>query len=227
MSGISSTKKVSIYVAGKPTLQNQIMREWLTQQLTITCDLLESLADIEDALKSAEDPGTVVVLIDSAGRKEAGFLVHLKATLTRRDSARVLVALYNIQPGLRIEARAFQFGANGFFYMEDGPALLLKGLKAMCQGETWISREVLLECARNGSGNGDGETTNLPRLTEREVEVLVLLCEGKNNEEIAEKLFISVHTAKTHLYNIFKKINVPNRLQAAFWGAKYLSLVKQ
>ncbi|MFW6139166.1 MAG: response regulator transcription factor, partial [Spirochaetota bacterium] len=59
-------------------------------------------------------------------------------------------------------------------------------------------------------------------LTSREIEILTLIAIGKRNEEIAEKLFISPHTVKTHLYNIFKKINVSDRLQAAFWAAHHL-----
>jgi len=45
---------------------------------------------------------------------------------------------------------------------------------------------------------------------------------GAKNEEIADELFISPNTVRTHIYNIFKKINVPNRLQAALWAAKNL-----
>ena len=59
-------------------------------------------------------------------------------------------------------------------------------------------------------------------LSQREMEVLALVSLGTKNEDIAEKLFISPHTVKTHLYHIFKKINVPNRLQAALWAAKNL-----
>ena len=59
-------------------------------------------------------------------------------------------------------------------------------------------------------------------LTPREIEILSLVAIGAKNEEIAEKLYISSNTVKTHIYNIFKKIDVPNRLQAALWAAKNL-----
>ena len=59
-------------------------------------------------------------------------------------------------------------------------------------------------------------------LTPREIEILGMIALGASNTEIAEKLFISPNTVKTHIYNLFKKINVTNRLQAAFWAAKNL-----
>jgi DNA-binding NarL/FixJ family response regulator len=59
-------------------------------------------------------------------------------------------------------------------------------------------------------------------LTSREIEILAMISLGNKNEAIAEKLFISQNTVKTHIYNIFKKIDVPNRLQASLWAAKNL-----
>ena len=59
-------------------------------------------------------------------------------------------------------------------------------------------------------------------LSPREVEILSMVAIGFSNQQVADQFRISHHTVKRHLYNIFKKINVPNRLQAALWSARNL-----
>ncbi len=68
----------------------------------------------------------------------------------------------------------------------------------------------------------NSSSTKSTILTPRQVEILALVAVGATNEQIADKLCISPQTVKSHLYNIFKKINVPNRVQAALWAAKHL-----
>ena len=106
---------------------------------------------------------------------------------------RMTVAIYNVYAGWGIEEEALHLGIRGFFYKQDPLKLFIKGVNAILGNEVWVSREILL-----------------------------LVGSGAQNDEIAEKLFISPHTVKTHLYHIFKKINVPNRFQAALWVAKNL-----
>jgi DNA-binding NarL/FixJ family response regulator len=59
-------------------------------------------------------------------------------------------------------------------------------------------------------------------LSQREREILLMLAAGATNKDIAQKLFLSLNTIKSHIYNIYRKIDVPNRLQASLWAAKHL-----
>ena len=81
---------------------------------------------------------------------------------------------------------------------------------------------MLTRCVTESRGKEHTSNQKVVGLTVRELEIIAMISTGLKNEEIAEKLYISPNTVKTHLYNIFKKIDVPNRLQATLWAAKNL-----
>jgi DNA-binding NarL/FixJ family response regulator len=62
-------------------------------------------------------------------------------------------------------------------------------------------------------GDKEIEKNNLDKLSNTELTILKLVSEGKTNQEIADQLFISVHTVKKHISNIFKKLNISSRSQ--------------
>jgi DNA-binding NarL/FixJ family response regulator len=100
--------------------------------------------------------------------------------------------------------------------------MFLKGVRAVLDGELWLSREIMIKCILEGTNESEPSRRRTEDLTQRQTEILAQVAVGASNDEIAERLCISSHTVKTHLYHIFKKINVPNRLQAALWAAKHL-----
>jgi DNA-binding CsgD family transcriptional regulator len=128
--------------------------------------------------------------------------------------------------GLGIEKTALRKGIRGFFYKQDPPELLLKGVSALFNEELWVSREIMTKAILENRDKDIITIKDQTTLTPREIEILSFIATGAKNEHIAEELFISPNTVKTHIYNIFKKINVPNRLQAALWAAKNLSVVE-
>ena len=75
--------------------------------------------------------------------------------------------------------------------------------------------------AAEGLSTNRTATDSSERLTEREHEVLHLIAEGLNNREIAEKLFISEKTVKTHVSNILGKLGVADRTQAAIYALRH------
>lgn len=172
----------------------------------------------EDSSKGRDK---VLFLVDCLERDFEKELI----TLTAQEGSRnedVTVALFNVQKGTGIERRAFNKGIKGFFYRDDSLLKILKGVRSLIQGETWISRDILVEVALQSRLKKARTVHDKAALTHREVEILAFLSIGSSNDEIAEKLFISPNTVKTHLYRVFRKIKVPNRFQAALWAAKNL-----
>ncbi len=116
-------------------------------------------------------------------------------------------------------ARAVRAGAVGCITKERALAEVEDAVRAAHEGRPLISatrlRAVLdsLEAQRPTTETGE-------QLTEREVEILLLLADGKDNQAIADALFISPNTVRTHLQNIFSKMGVHSKLEAVTLAAK-------
>jgi two-component system response regulator DegU len=117
-----------------------------------------------------------------------------------------------------------RLGAKGYLARNAGVSDLLKAVKAIHSGEMWLSRKLIArlfekEVATNHDG-GDRHPSMKTTLTKREQEILRLLTKGISNKEMAETLYISEKTVKTHLNSIFKKLKVARRLQAILCAIK-------
>lgn len=115
-------------------------------------------------------------------------------------------------------------GANAYCLKDNTPSNLIETIKVVAEGAAWLDpaiANVALKIFQKGTvppvaeaTTKTTETENI-QLTDRELEVLKLLVEGKSNTEIAKELIISVHTAKAHVCNILQKLSVHDRVQAA------------
>jgi LuxR family transcriptional regulator of csgAB operon len=161
-----------------------------------------------------------LILLDSPEKDLDRYFMGLESE-SRKTFNGHIIALFNVKPGLGIEDKAISWGMRGFFYEEDSPQQFVKGITSMLKGELWYPRNVMTKYILSKKDNNNRKK-DVVILTQRELEILTMLISGTKNEDIADKLCISAHTVKTHIYNIFKKINVPNRRQAALWAAKNL-----
>ncbi len=100
---------------------------------------------------------------------------------------------------------------------------LIEALKKVNAGQTWVDPDLPsaaeFEQITKSESLDVGPPANdaIQTLTKRELEILHLVAEGLSNEEIGKKIFISGKTVKTHIRNIFDKLNVHNRFRAALW----------
>ncbi|GHX21813.1 LuxR family transcriptional regulator VpsT [Vibrio cholerae] len=112
----------------------------------------------------------------------------------------------------------------GVFYIDDDMDTLIKGMSKILQDEMWLTRKLAQEYILHyRAGNSVVTSQMYAKLTKREQQIIKLLG-GASNIEIADKLFVSENTVKTHLHNVFKKINAKNRLQALIWAKNNIGI---
>jgi len=210
-----------VYIVGPLKLQNDLMALFLNLETGAKCLVSKDLLHIP----ATDDEGIgqpKLVLLDCLGKDIESLLVELESD-GKKILHQNLVALFNVNPGWRIEEKAVGLGLRGFFYEGDDLDRITKGVYAIFNGEFWLSRDIMAKCLRKYKMQTDPSfMRDRINITPREIEVLTMVALGAKNEAIAHKLCISPHTVKTHVYNIFKKINVSSRLQAALWAAKNL-----
>ncbi|ENM5890347.1 LuxR family transcriptional regulator VpsT [Vibrio mimicus] len=113
----------------------------------------------------------------------------------------------------------------GVFYIDDDMDTLIKGMSKVLLDEMWLTRKLAQEYILHyRAGNSVVTSQMYAKLTKREQQIIKLLGSGASNIEIADKLFVSENTVKTHLHNVFKKINAKNRLQALIWAKNNIGI---
>ncbi|MEM7769632.1 MAG: response regulator transcription factor, partial [Cyanobacteria bacterium P01_A01_bin.37] len=107
--------------------------------------------------------------------------------------------------------RGLQVGAKGYILKDTKMVDLIDAIRKVHMGQKYIPPAVGAKLA---------ERMSLPQISDREREVLKLMCEGKTNQEISNDLCISESTVKFHINNIFSKLGVSDRTQAVLLAIK-------
>ena len=210
----------NIFIIGPNKLQNQLLVRFLEKEIGAICSEGDNIHQFLST-DHPHDEQPILFLWDCFGKHIDSLLAELRS-VNETSPAPYFVAPFNVPDDTENEQSALDFGIRGFFYEHDTLNQLVKGIRAIFSNELWVSREILTKRILNDRGPMEQPKKSNNLLTTREIEVLGLIAGGIKNEEIADQLCISPHTVRTHIYNIFKKINVPNRLQAALWAVKNL-----
>ena len=113
---------------------------------------------------------------------------------------------------------AIRAGASGFLLKDVQPAQLVEAIRVVAAGEALLAPDRHAAAARPLRRPAPGRPTapppELARLTERELEILTLMADGLSNAELAERLFLSETTVKTHVSSVLRKLELRDRVQA-------------
>jgi DNA-binding NarL/FixJ family response regulator len=220
---------VRIFLVSTRSLYSELLEYALLEKVCDTCEIVTDLSKLisqlarnpESAGGCAAAQGKTVLLVDCI-ENDFDQVVNTLSDHEVEPSEELIVAIYNVYSGWGIEEEALKYGIRGFFYKQDSMKLLLKGINAILRKEIWASREILMRSAMEGIRQKQSSIQEKTGLSIREMEILRLILSGSPNEDIAQKLFISPNTVRTHLYHIYRKINVSNRLGASIWAANNL-----
>ena len=117
--------------------------------------------------------------------------------------------------------KALELGASGYILKDADSRVLVDSVRNVNGGQTYIQPCMANELVTEYKRIKNGKSTPRKSLTSREIEVLKLLSKGMLNKEIAKELFISEKTVKNHISNIFRKLGVQDRTQAAVYAIKH------
>lgn len=137
----------------------------------------------------------------------------------KEENSPVKVLILTVHTEMDYLMKAVDIGVDGYILKDSESSELKKAIKAVKDGENYIQPS-LIPSLNNYLLNRDSDNDKLTLLTNRELEVLVQVANGMFNKEIALNLNISERTVKNHISNIFKKIDVSDRTQAAVFAIK-------
>ena len=208
-----------IYITGSSQFQNELLAYFIEKTIKIQCHCHHNPLI---RIKTSEFTGTNNLILWNCPNQSPADLDHILSYCSP-DETRYKIALVNIPDDSKFIMDSIDRGLNGVFCTTDSLDILKKGLQAILNGDLWYSREILSSSLQNlqkYQQQGNKSEKNL--LTRREQEILKLIASGESNNDISEQLHISPHTVKTHINNIYRKLNSPNRVQAVLWAVKNL-----
>jgi DNA-binding NarL/FixJ family response regulator len=210
-----------IHVVGMNKLQNELLLSFIKEKTGFNGKCIRRLESVIPVQKEDDElPQFLLLDWTSASSEDIWNEIRLWKS---SNSCKCFFAFCNVDPEVEIEKMALKNHIQGVFYKNAPLHIIPKGIFAILNGDLWYSRKTLNKCILETISSKEflGHVTN-SNLTLREREILILMASGCSNKEVARRLCISAHTVKTHIYNIYKKIHVDNRFQAALWAASYL-----
>jgi DNA-binding NarL/FixJ family response regulator len=187
--------------------------ERLVQSAHPSLELLGSTPSLSDPLPRSESGVVDVVVVDFDGEESLQPMVQLQLRTTAK------IVILTASRDVQLLDTAVRSGARGVVRKSDPPAILLKAIEKVHEGELWVDRgaagRLFLEMARQKAAQGDDpEKTKIATLTSRERQTIAAVASDASApaKVIAERLCISEHTLRNHLTSIYSKLDVSSRL---------------
>lgn len=214
----SSLEPVHLYAAGDCPFNNDVLAEYLSANTRLACcQGIQSSKLKTLSLSGLGFDRSLLVFLDcgSRGIRKLCRRSRFKRNFFKNHNCKVVC--FNVDPQSDRDNKALKRGVDGILYNDQSISMFSKTIDAVLNDEFWYPRQILEQHLFN---NKQGSAEPPPEeifLTRRQQEILKLLKKGLSRTDISDLLCISPHTVKTHVYQIFKKIQVNNLYEAVQW----------
>lgn len=207
-------EKINVMIAD----DHSLIREGLKQLLEFdgTIKVVGEASNGVECLDKLNTYSPDVLLLDINMPEMNGIEVLEKM---KDANSKIKVLILTVHNEMDYLMKAVEIGVDGYILKDSESSELKKAISAVKDGENYIQPS-LIPALNNQLVNRDTDKDKISSLTNRELEVLVQVANGMFNKEIAMNLNISERTVKNHISNIFKKIDVSDRTQAAVFAIK-------
>ncbi|AFK87193.1 MULTISPECIES: response regulator [Thermoanaerobacterium] len=194
-----------------------LLRQGLKQIIELEEDMKVSYqaSDGEEAYNLAKNNSPDVILMDINMPNVNGIKA---AKMIKNDNPKNKIMFLTIYNDKEYLMEALKIGVEGYILKDADSDELIKAIRIISNGGVYIHPSLIREIENLEKNECKKD------LTDREFEILNLIAEGYSNKEIADKLFLSEKTVKNHVYNIFRKLDVKDRTQAAIYLLKNNSM---
>lgn len=205
--------KIALY-SGNSSLQTGLLAKLIGDELELECTVYGDFESI---------PADIALLLIDCNGQDNEVLISTAKEVHNHDSG-ASAALLNAEYESEHENLLDWPCISGLFYIDSEQEQLIRGLKCLLDGDYWVPRRLLHHFLDKNRKTPANTGPNDVKLTKRERQILKLINDGATNADIANELDVSEHTVKSHLYNVYKKIGVRNRLEASNWVRNFPNL---
>ena len=218
MSGVNEDRGTSQDIRILIVDDHAVVRDGLEALLSAEpgMQVVGAAGDGEGAVRLAKQLAPDIILLDLVMPRMDG--VQATRQIKRQDPQARILVLTSFGEDHQVYA-AVKAGASGYLMKDTSSDELIQAIRDTCAGKPVMQPEIAKKLMR-GIQSQDGGDMQADALTERETEILQHLAQGKSNQDIADDLFLSERTVRTHITNILGKLGLSNRTQAVLYALR-------
>jgi LuxR family transcriptional regulator of csgAB operon len=215
--------EIFTYILGPKKIYNNAIQYLINKEIQVDCEIIniENASHIYQLLENQINKINLILYDHKIEIDLTGFIIDSIV----ESYNNTFIIYYNVDNSFHVDNNIINNDIiKGVFYDDDSIRRIIECINFIIDEYTWNNYISIKQYNNKKISQIKAEQNKEKshKLTVKEQQILLNMMEGKSNSEISEELSISLSTVKSHIYHIYNKINVHNRIQACLWAYQNL-----